>query len=157
MFRREHRSWWILSAGLVVALACGAGACATGQQIAGVGDIAFRLQWEGTADLDLMVTEPSGQKIWFGGRRSATGGTLDVDCNFQTICAHPIENVFWAKGTAPAGTYHYLVSLANTHDAALPVRFTVSVLHGRKVVTTEQGEIEKFGTVWGPKEAVWRR
>lgn len=142
---------------IAVALACGPGACATGHQIAGTGDISFRLQWEGTADLDLMVTEPSGQKIWFGNRRSTTGGTLDIDCNFQTICARPIENVFWAKGTAPAGAYHYLVSLANTHGAPLPVRFTVSVLHGRKIVTKEQGEIQSFGEIWGPKQAVWRR
>jgi hypothetical protein len=143
-------------AALIAALAFGASACATGQQIAGVGDIAFRLQWAGAADLDLLVVEPSGEKIWFGARRSSTGGVLDVDCNFVTICPRPIENVFWAKGTAPAGTYRYQVGLANAHGAALPVPFTVTVLHGRRAVTTERGEIRRFGEVWGPKEAVWR-
>lgn len=157
MVVRGLPSRWAPWTALVAALACGASGCATGQQIAGVGDIAFRLQWEGAADLDLSVVEPSGEKIWFGARRSATGGLLDVDCNFVTICPHPIENVFWAKGTAPAGTYHYLVSLANAHGAGFPISFTVLVLHGRRAVTTERGEIRQFGDVWGPKEAVWRR
>jgi hypothetical protein len=139
------------------AVACGAAACATGQQIAGVGDIAFRLQWDGAADLDLSVVEPSGEKIWFGARRSATGGLLDVDCNFTTICPNPVENVFWATGTAPFGTYHYQIALANPHGAALPIVFTVTVLHGRKAVTVDHGQIRQFGEVWGPKDAVWRR
>jgi hypothetical protein len=146
----------VTCAALMAALACGVSACATGQQIAGVGDIAFRLQWDGPADLDLLVVEPSGEKIWFGARRSSTGGVLDVDCNFITICPHPIENVFWAKGTAPTGTYHYQVGLANPHGVALPIPFTLTVLHGRRVVTTEQGEIRRLGEVWGPKAAVWR-
>jgi hypothetical protein len=146
----------VTCAALMAALACGVSACATGQQIAGVGDIAFRLQWDGPADLDLLVVEPSGEKVWFGARRSSTGGVLDVDCNFVTICPHPIENVFWAKGTAPTGTYHYQVGLANPHGVALPIPFTLTVLHGRRVVTTEQGEIRRLGEVWGPKAAVWR-
>lgn len=125
-------------------------------QPAGTGDIAFRLQWEGAADLDLMVIEPSGQRVWFGERRSATGGFLDVDCNFVTICDHPIENVFWAKGTAPAGDYHYQVALANSHGAPLPIPFTVTVLHGRRVVTTHHAEITR-GEVWGPETATWSR
>jgi hypothetical protein len=154
---RRVRSNWASCAALVAALACHASACATGQQIAGVGDIAFRLQWEGHADLDLSVVEPSGEKIWFGARRSATGGVLDVDCNFVTICPEPIENVFWAKGTAPAGVYHYQVGMANAHGVGFPIPFTVTVLHGRRAVTVERGEIRRFGDVWGPKEAVWRR
>lgn len=148
-----------LAVGLVLAT-CASG-CATGkqvQQVGGVGDIAFRLEWEGPADLDLSVREPSGEKIWFGARRSATGGVLDIDCNAsaQTMCVHPIENIFWAKGTAPAGTYQYFVSLANAHGAAFPIPFTVAVLHGRHVITTDRAEIPRFGEVWGPKQAVWR-
>jgi|SRR5579864_1126685 len=149
-----HARGWC--AALVVALAGAAFACATGEQIAGVGDIAFRLQWEGPADLDLAVIEPSGEKIWFGARRSGTGGLLDVDCNFVTICPHPIENVFWAKGTAPAGTYRYQVGLANSHGAAFPIPFTVMVLHGRRTVSADRSAMNRFGEVWGPKEAVWR-
>ena len=143
---------------VIAALVVGAGACHPElPQPAGTGDIAFRLQWEGAADLDLMVVEPSGEKVWFGARRSSTGGFLDVDCNFVTICPHPIENIFWAKGTAPAGTYHYQVALANSHGAALPVSFTVSVLHGRRIVTTKHGEIARGVGVWGPQEATWSR
>lgn len=143
---------------VIAAIACAAAGCHPElPQPAGTGDIAFRLQWDGVADLDLMVIEPSGQKVWFGDRRSATGGFLDVDCNFVTVCAHPIENVFWAKGTAPVGTYHYQVALANSHGAALPIPFTVTVLHGRRVVTTEHGEIARRGDVWGPMDATWSR
>jgi hypothetical protein len=148
----------LLSAVVLAALLSGAGGCRTGQpQPAGTGDITFRLLWEGVADLDLLVIEPSGQKIWFGERRSATGGLLDVDCNFTAVCPHPIENVFWAKKTAPVGTYHYQVALANSHGVPLPVTFVVQVLHGRRVVTTTHGEIARRGDVWGPAEAVWKR
>jgi hypothetical protein len=153
-FDKKVLASWVV---LVAALASGASACATGQQIAGVGDIAFRIQWEGPADLDLYVLEPSGERIWFGARRSATGGFLDVDCNFVAICPRPVENVFWAKGTAPAGTYHYQVGLANAHGASFPIPFTGVVLHGRRAVTTERAEIRRFGDVWGPKETIWRR
>jgi hypothetical protein len=148
---------WLSGATVAVLVATTGSACRPElPQPAGIGDIAFRLQWEGTADLDLLVVEPSGQRIWFGERRSATGGFLDVDCNFVTVCDHPIENVYWAKGTAPAGTYHYQVALANAHGATLPIPFTVSVLHGRRVVTTERGAIVRRGDVWGPMLATWK-
>jgi hypothetical protein len=139
-------------------LLAGIAGCRTGRpQPAGTGDITFRLLWDGPADLDLMVIEPSGQKIWFGGRRSTTGGLLDVDCNFTTTCDHPIENVFWAKGTAPRGTYHYQVALANTHGAPLPVSFGVQILYGRRVATSQHGAIDRRGDVWGPFDAAWPR
>jgi hypothetical protein len=147
---RGSRAW------VALAVLWGTYSCATGQpQLAGVGDLAFRLQWEGAADLDLMVIEPSGHKIWYGDRRSPTGGVLDVDCNFQTTCPNPVENIFWAKGTAPAGSYRYEVSLADTHGAALPVRFTVSVLHGRRVVKTDEGLVRELGDTWGPGSSIW--
>lgn len=74
----------------------------------GVGDVQVSVAFDSAADVDLYVTEPSGQEIYFAERQSATGGRLDLDANAACeIPSQPVnnENVVWGTGRAPRGTY----------------------------------------------------
>ncbi|MEM6326703.1 MAG: hypothetical protein AAF791_06240 [Bacteroidota bacterium] len=67
----------------------------------GGGAVQVSLTWDTTADIDLWVTDPSGERIYFGNRTSASGGQLDVDDRN----GFGPENIFWPIGGAPGGTY----------------------------------------------------
>lgn len=72
----------------------------------GSGDVQVSVVWDAPTDVDLHVTDPSGEEIYFGNTSSASGGTLDLDSN--AACAIDNvnnENIVWPTGTAPSGTY----------------------------------------------------
>ena len=73
---------------------------ASGVLASGYGVIQVTLTWDNSSDLDLWVTDPSGERIYYGHRTSASGGYLDYD---DTNGFGP-ENVFW-ETSAPAGIY----------------------------------------------------
>lgn len=67
----------------------------------GYGDVQVTLTWNNGADIDLYVTDPNGDELWYQNQSIASGGQLDVD---DTDGFGP-ENVFWPQGEAPDGTY----------------------------------------------------
>jgi hypothetical protein len=67
----------------------------------GYGDVQVTLTWNNTSDLDLWVTDPYGEKIYYLNSTSASGGQLDVD----DINGYGPENIFWPTGGAPEGRY----------------------------------------------------
>jgi len=67
----------------------------------GTGSVQITLTWDNNSDLDLWVTEPSGEQIWYQDKYSNTGGELDVDDQD----GHGPENIFWPYGEAPSGKY----------------------------------------------------
>ncbi len=81
---------------------------AAGGQYANV-DIRASLLWNNRNDLDLHVIPPSGEEVYFGHKKSDCGGWLDVDMNISGETLKPVENVRWAKGTAPKGRYRVVV------------------------------------------------
>lgn len=94
----------------------------------GTGDVQVTLYWNTVDDLDLHVTDPSGERIYYRNPRSRSGGELDVDAN--PGCGRPttnaIENVFWPANQSPSGDYLIqvvLYSYCRTIDE--PVPFTV--------------------------------
>jgi outer membrane protein OmpA-like peptidoglycan-associated protein len=98
------------------------------------GDLQFSLMWNNYNDLDLHVTDPKGEEIYFSNRTSSTGGLLDVDMNVRYKIGRfsdaPVENIFWAYGSAPSGHYkvtvvHYLNH--NQDGCRDPTPFTVRV------------------------------
>lgn len=96
---------------LAAALFAATASCATAPSGPGDGDIAFRLVWTGSADLDLYVVSPLGERVDFTTRSVGSDGTLDVDCNVRhNRCPAPMENVFWPRHTAPQGEYTYAVN-----------------------------------------------
>jgi hypothetical protein len=66
------------------------------------GDVTVSLMWSGRDDLDLHVTPPSGEKIWYNNRRSACQGELDIDANRSHDNDQPVENIYWPTGCAPS-------------------------------------------------------
>jgi hypothetical protein len=105
----------------------------------GTGDLAFRLRWSNSTDLDLHVIEPSGEHIYFAHRTSATGGQLDVDSNSgcSGTSSSPVENVYWPTGRAPRGNYEYYVD----HWCGSSASYTVQVLRGGTVVNSQSGSL----------------
>ena len=45
------------------------------------GDVQVTLRWNTTDDLDLWVTDPFGDRVYYGNSQVASGGQLDVDAN----------------------------------------------------------------------------
>ena len=69
------------------------------------GDIQVSATWDTEADVDLHVVGPDGNEIYYG-NRSASGGQLDLDANAACSTSNIYqENIGWAKGAAPRGTY----------------------------------------------------
>jgi len=143
-----------LSPAPIVFLALAAG-CTPELPSAPPNDIAVRIEWTGPADLDLYVKEPGGTEISRHATQSPTGAIYSGDCNAtpQTMCASPMEMVYWPKRKAPAGAFQYRVVLVNNHLQAMPVAFKVFVLHGTKIVSEEDASIPRVSGWWGPKAA----
>jgi len=86
----------------------------------GSGDVQITLTWNTTNDIDLWVTDPNGEKIYFADPTSTSGGYLDYD---DTNGYGP-ENVFWPQYEAPSGTYHVQV---HHYSGSYSTNFTVLV------------------------------
>ena len=156
MSRRER-------AAILLAAALAAG-CAAGRPRPGVGDLSFRLAWEGEADLDLYVLSPLGERIDFSRRAAPSGGQLDIDCNVtlpgrapspeasgepapvKVRCPHPLENVFWPEGAAPPGPYGVQVLLADGEGARTGDHWALEVRFGRQVVRRWDGNVPALAT-----------
>jgi hypothetical protein len=145
------RTFAILSAGLMLLVLMGAAHFLFGDGLSGLGqdsdlndeglgtgDVQVTLRWSNAADLDLYVTDPIGEEIWFNHRTSNSGGKLDVDANAN--CAErkldPIENVFWPTGLAPSGEYQVFVNYFAACENAGPTRIEVVVKNNAEIVTT---------------------
>ena len=59
----------------------------------GSGDLKVTLSWNFYADIDLYAQEPSGNIIYYGSKRSSSGGYLDVDNRNGGSGAS--ENIYW--------------------------------------------------------------
>ena len=89
----------------------------------GTGDVQVSITWDVDSDVDLHVTDPAGEEIYYGNPTSASGGQLDLDSNAGCALDHKrAENITWPAGKAPSGRYYVLVdywdacSQAETHD-----------------------------------------
>jgi hypothetical protein len=72
----------------------------------GTGDVQVTLSWDADSDVDVHVVDPSGEEIFYGHRRSASGGELDLDSNAGcSIDGIRNENITWPAGRAPQGQY----------------------------------------------------
>ncbi|MCH6580260.1 MAG: hypothetical protein IH802_07870, partial [Nitrospinae bacterium] len=45
------------------------------------GDVQVSVVWDAPTDVDLRVTDPSGEQVYFGNLQSQSGGFLDLDSN----------------------------------------------------------------------------
>lgn len=87
------------------------------------GSVAISLMWDHSSkrkrnDLDLHVTPPSGEKIWYAHKKSRCGGHLDVDR--MQDAPKPVENTVWTK-KAPKGAYKVeVVNFSSNHTGSMP-------------------------------------
>lgn len=96
----------------------------------GTGDIQVTLRWATTDDLDLAVTDPSGQTVAFFNPSVGSGGQLDVDANAGcgSPSQTPIENIFWPPSEAPQGEYSIEVNLFSRCGGGGPIPFSLTLL-----------------------------
>lgn len=116
-------------------------------------DVRVSLVWDNRNDLDLHVTSPSGEVVWFGSKASRCGGVLDVDRNIRGETLTPVENIRWARGAAPAGRYRVMVRNYRFHEpGAAPTPFRLEVEVGGKLLF-HSGVISPAGQI-GPDSDV---
>ena len=96
----------------------------------GTGDIQATLRWSTSDDLDLAVTDPSGNTVTFFNPTVSSGGQLDVDANAGcgSPSQTPIENIFWPTGQAPQGSYSVSVNLFARCQGTGPISFNLTLL-----------------------------
>jgi len=102
----------------------------------GTGEVQVTLLWATGDDLDLYVTEPGGETIYYDAPTSSSGGALDVD-DRGGDCAAPAnraENVFWASG-APQGTY--TVEVRNYLACSISAMAKVQVRVGGQLIVDQ--------------------
>lgn len=106
-------------------------AVASGALATGSGDVQITLTWDEAVDLDLWVTDPENERIWFANRESGSGGQLDQD----DVDGFGPENIFWPAGEAPSGEYkvevdHYLGNKSTTYTVLIQAFGNVKSIEG---------------------------
>ncbi len=110
------------------------------------GQLNFVLEWGTKDDIDLHVTCPTGQPIFYL-KRTNCGGTLDLDANVspRTAISDPVENVVFE--TVAPGIYKVRVNLySNRSKADQPV--TLHVLRA-------SGPSQTYSAILGPGRSDW--
>ncbi len=98
------------------------------------GGIQVTASWRGAPDIDLRITDPSGEEVYFGHRQSASGAQMDIDANGECTLSRPTaENVRWATQTPPSGRYEIKLTAFDLCGAA-DASATISVSVGGRVV-----------------------
>lgn len=111
-------------------------------------DIRASLVWHNRNDLDLHMTTPAGEEIYFGKKQSSCGGKLDVDRNVRGETTQPVENIRWEKGRAKPGRYTVSVNTFAFHGFSQgETPFKVEVVNGPEVKYYEMKAAAKGETV----------
>lgn len=95
------------------------------------GDVQVTLRWDTADDLDLYVTDPAGDSVFYGNSSVPSGGQLDVDANLgcSERMANPVENIFWPTDGGVPGNYVAAVRLFSFCETTqAPIDFTLTTL-----------------------------
>ena len=104
------------------------------------GDVQISLIWDTIDDLDLHCIDPNGEEIYFSNERSSSGGELDVDMNAGgRTSTEPVENIYWPRGRAPAGSYKVSVNFYARTSGARTISFKVAINY-KGTVEKHQGQ-----------------
>lgn len=81
--------------------------------------IEARLNWNGAADLNLEVRDPTGQALHWNSRTTDNGGVFGFDANglCQVISESPEESAIWQPGFLSTGSYEIIVYYEQACDA----------------------------------------
>lgn len=88
------------------------------------------LSWASTADLNLELRDPTGQRLFFDNTSNTNGGTFGFDVN--GLCevltgTNPTETATYAAGAIPTGYYEILVYYRQDCQNNGPQDFSLSV------------------------------
>ena len=109
------------------------------------GDVQISLIWDTSDDLDLHCIDPNGEEIYFSDKRSSSGGELDVDMNAgETYSTEPVENIYWPRGRAPAGSYKVYVTFYNRNSSTRVISYKVAINY-KGTVEKHQGQARIVG------------
>lgn len=101
------------------------------------GDVQVSISWDDLNDIDVWVYVNNNQyssHISWTNRFDGLGGMLDIDCNVRPTTREPVENIFWPKGSAPAGNYTVFVQRYRMWEEKHSTKVDVRMLFGDKVV-----------------------
>ncbi|CAM5524769.1 hypothetical protein FALB51S_04111 [Frigidibacter albus] len=104
------------------------------REAANDGEATIALIWDSRADVDLHVTCPAGDTIYFGNKNSARcSGRLDIDMNVTSsrMSNEPIEHAYFTQ--LQPGQYRIKVVLYNPAVYPQPHNFRVRVTFGEDV------------------------
>ena len=96
----------------------------------GTGDLQVCVSWATDSDVDLHLVEPSGEEIYYGHRRAASGGLLDLDANSGCSFENPridIENITYQNTSPPGGHYFLRVDYWTACNVMGTTDFTVTI------------------------------
>lgn len=108
------------------------------------GNLSFTLIWEGTDDLDLHSTCPSGETLFFLDKVRCNG-VMDLDMNSFQVVPDPVENAYFTDPLT--GDYRIRVNLYRQREGTGPVTFTLQVREGERV-TTQKGTVSAASQNW---------
>lgn len=112
------------------------------------GDVQVLLSWNNYNDLDLIVTDPNSEYVWFKNPRVSSGGQLEIDMNVEYPDSKtPIENIYWSTNGAPNGTYNVYLLYYKQHENASANPYKITVKYGDKTD-------EYTGTIKNEKETI---
>ena len=119
------------------------------------GEVTVTLLWETEDDLDLYVTSPLGDTVFYNNAVSSTGGRLDIDTIPFVMGPevsdgnknYYIENIYWDN--APQGTYKVVVKNQNEQgNSTIRLKARVSINGVSKIyeksITENSSEICRF-------------
>ncbi len=111
------------------------------------GAIQITMKWDTGADIDLYVTDPAGETIYYNQkyRRSSSGGFMDHDArgDCRPEQDNPrIENAFWSNPEPPGGEYRIELHYFGPCGDHGPTRTTISIAVGGRVVGSFNYDLE---------------
>lgn len=97
------------------------------------GDVQVLLSWGNYNDLDLIVTDPSGESVWYKNLRVSSGGELEIDMNAEYPDSKmPIENIYWPSGSALNGNYNVYLLYYKEYETTAETPYSITVKYGNK-------------------------
>jgi len=124
------------------------------QGAAGPSDILVTLSWTTVQDMDLYVTDPHGNTIYYG-NKAADGGQLDVDANaacLNNVTNSPKENISWPIGSGIPGTYTVSVGFYDSCHLSNP-NYSVSAI----ILQNGSPQTINFSSLPAAPSGTWQR
>lgn len=105
------------------------------------GDIQVALTWATSADVQLLVRDPSGEAVFDDRPLGRSGGILARNGNVNCVRAagNPVSYIYWPQGTLPPGSYEVEVWYQADCQDTTPVTFTLAaIVDGAPIISESQ-------------------